>query len=51
VVNSALEPHTIAVLQLDVALHSTHAHEIGWSPRYRTFDEGAAPAYAQWSAQ
>ena len=50
-VNSVLDPHTIEVMHRDVALHSTHAQEIGWSPRYRTFDEGAAPAYAQWRAQ
>jgi nucleoside-diphosphate-sugar epimerase len=50
-VNSALEAHTIEVMHLDVALLSTRAQEIGWSPGYRTFDEGAAPAYAQWCAQ
>jgi hypothetical protein len=51
VVNSILEPHTVQVMNLDVALHSTRAQEIGWSPRYRSFDEGAAPAYAQWCAR
>jgi nucleoside-diphosphate-sugar epimerase len=51
VVHGTLEPHTIDVMRLDIALHSTRAQEIGWSPRYRTFDEGAAAAYAQWCAQ
>ena len=51
VVNSILERHTIEVMKLDVALPGTRAREIGWSPRYRSFEEGAAPAYAQWSAQ
>jgi nucleoside-diphosphate-sugar epimerase len=51
VVQSVLEPHTVDVMRLDIALRSTRAQEIGWSPRYRTFDEGAAPAYAEWYAQ
>ncbi|HKQ15355.1 MAG TPA: NAD-dependent epimerase/dehydratase family protein [Steroidobacteraceae bacterium] len=51
VVQSVLEPHTVDVMRRDVALHSTRAQEIGWSPRYRTFDEGAAPGYAEWCAQ
>jgi nucleoside-diphosphate-sugar epimerase len=51
IVHSTLEPHTIDVMRLDIALYSTRAQEIGWSPRYRTFDEGAPSAYAQWSAQ
>lgn len=50
-VRSILEPHTVDVMNLDVALLATREQEIGWSPRYRTFDEGAAPAYAQWCAQ
>jgi nucleoside-diphosphate-sugar epimerase len=50
VVSSTLDPHTVQVMNLDVALRSTRAHEIGWSPRYRSFDEGAAPAYAEWCA-
>jgi nucleoside-diphosphate-sugar epimerase len=51
VVSSILDPHTIQVMTLDVALRSTRAQEIGWSPRYRSFDEGAAPAYAEWCEQ
>ena len=51
VVSSVLDPHTIQVMNLDVALPCTRAQEIGWSPHYRSFDEGAAPAYAQWCAQ
>ena len=51
VVNGSLESHTIDVMRLDIALHSTRAQAIGWSPRYPSFDQGAASAYAQWSAQ
>jgi nucleoside-diphosphate-sugar epimerase len=51
VVNAILDPHTVQVMHLDVALRSTRAQEIGWSPRYRSFDEGAAPAYAEWCAR
>ena len=51
VVSNILDPHTVEVMNLDVALLSSRAREIGWSPRYRSFDEGAAPAYAQWCAQ
>jgi len=51
VVKDVLDEHTVAVMHRDIALRSTRAQEIGWSPRYRTFDEGAAPAYAQWCAQ
>jgi hypothetical protein len=38
-------------MNLDVALSATRAQAIGWSPRYRSFDEGVAPAYAEWCAQ
>jgi nucleoside-diphosphate-sugar epimerase len=51
IVMSAHEQHTIEVMKLDVALDSSNAREIDWSPRYRSFDEGAATAYAQWCAQ
>jgi nucleoside-diphosphate-sugar epimerase len=51
VVSSILDPHTVEVMNLDVALLSTRARETGWSPRYRSFDEGAAAAYAQWCEQ
>jgi nucleoside-diphosphate-sugar epimerase len=51
VVKDVLDEHTVAVMHRDIALRSTRAQEIGWSPRYRTFNEGAAPAYAQWCAQ
>jgi len=51
VVSSILEPHTVEVMNRDVALRSTRAQEIGWSPRYRSFDEGVASAYAEWCAQ
>ena len=51
VVNGILEPHTVEVMKRDVALSATRAQAIGWSPRYRSFDEGVAPAYAEWCAQ
>jgi nucleoside-diphosphate-sugar epimerase len=51
VVTTVHESHTIDVMNRDVALDCTRAQETGWSPRYRTFDEGAASAYAQWCAQ
>lgn len=44
------ESHTIDVMQRDVALDAAHARQIDWSPRYRSFEEGAAAAYAEWSA-
>jgi nucleoside-diphosphate-sugar epimerase len=45
------EPHTIEVMKRDVALDAAHASEIDWSARYRSFEEGAAAAYAEWSPQ
>jgi len=51
VVRRVLDPHAVDVMNLDIALHSTLAQEMGWSPRYPTFDEGAGSAYAQWCAQ
>lgn len=45
------DAHTVDVMKLDVALGSARAHELGWSPRYRSFEDGAAPAYAEWCAQ
>ncbi|HEY7638260.1 MAG TPA: NAD-dependent epimerase/dehydratase family protein [Steroidobacteraceae bacterium] len=42
--------HTLDVMNRDVALDSTRANELDWSPRYRSFDEGAATAYAEWCA-
>ncbi|HKU16750.1 MAG TPA: NAD-dependent epimerase/dehydratase family protein [Steroidobacteraceae bacterium] len=45
------DPHTIEVMKRDVALDPTRARELDWSPRYSSFDDGAAPAYAEWCAQ
>jgi len=45
------EQHTIDVMKRDVALGATRAREIDWSPRYRSFADGAAAAYAEWSTQ
>jgi nucleoside-diphosphate-sugar epimerase len=50
-VASIHEQHTLDVMKRDVALSSMRAREVDWSPRYRTFEEGAAPAYAEWCAQ
>lgn len=43
--------HTVDVMRRDVALDSSGARELGWSPRYSSFEEGAAAAYAEWYAQ
>ena len=51
VVTSVHEPHTVEVMNRDVALDCTRAQEPGWSPRYRSFVEGAASAYAEWCAR
>lgn len=45
------DAHTVEVMKVNVALGSARAHELGWSPRYRDFEDGAAPAYAEWCAQ
>ena len=50
-VASVHEKHTVEVMKRDVALDSTRARELDWSPRYRSFHEGAGPTYAQWCAQ
>lgn len=50
-VASVHDAHTVDVMKLNVALGSARAHELGWSPRYRNFEDGAAPAYAEWCAQ
>lgn len=47
-VASVHEQHTVEVMKRDVALGCTRARETGWSPRYRSFEEGATPAYAEW---
>jgi nucleoside-diphosphate-sugar epimerase len=51
VVASVHEQHTVDVMKRDVALDSTRASELDWSPRHRNFEEGAATAYAEWCAQ
>ena len=51
IVTSAHEQHTVEVMKLDLALDSSNARELDWSPRYRSFEEGAATAYAEWCAQ
>jgi nucleoside-diphosphate-sugar epimerase len=45
------ERHTVDVMKRDVALGCERARELDWSPRYRSFAEGAAPAYAEWCRQ
>ena len=49
-VASVHDPHTIEVMKRDVALDSTRARELGWTPRLRNFEEGAVTAYAEWCA-
>ncbi len=51
VATSVHEPHTVEVMNRDVALDCMRALETGWSPRYRSFNEGAASAYAEWCAR
>ena len=51
VVASVHEQHTVDVMKRDVALTSTCARALDWSPRYRNFEEGAAAAYDEWCAQ
>ena len=50
-VASVHEQHTVDVMKCDVALHCDDARELDWSPRYRSFEEGAATAYAEWCTQ
>jgi nucleoside-diphosphate-sugar epimerase len=50
-VTSMHEPHTVEVMRRDVALDCNPARELDWFPRYRSFEEGAATAYAEWCAQ
>lgn len=50
-VASVHEQHTVDVMKCDVALHCDDARELDWSPRYRSFEEGAATAYAEWRAR
>lgn len=50
-VTSAHEQHTVDVMKRDVALDCNDARELDWSPRYRSFEEGAATAYSEWCAQ
>jgi nucleoside-diphosphate-sugar epimerase len=50
-VTSVQEQHTVDVMKRDVALDCNDARELDWSPRYRSFEEGAATAYAEWCAQ
>jgi len=45
------ERHTVDVMKCDVALDRNDPRELDWSPRYRSFEEGAATAYAEWCAQ
>lgn len=51
VVTSVHERHTVEVMKRAVALDSSEARELDWSPRYCSFEEGAAAAYAEWCAQ
>lgn len=48
---SVHEPHTVDVMKRDVALGSERSRDLDWSPRYRSFEAGAAPAYAEWCRQ
>jgi nucleoside-diphosphate-sugar epimerase len=50
-VASVHERHTVEVMKRDVALDCERARELDWSPRYRSFDEAAATAYAEWCRQ
>lgn len=50
-VTSVHDQHTVDVMERDVALDGNDARELDWSPRYRSFEEGAATAYAEWCAQ
>ena len=50
-VTSVHEQHTVDVMKRAVALDCQDARELDWSPRYRSFEEGAATAYAEWCAQ
>jgi Nucleoside-diphosphate-sugar epimerases len=51
IVTSVHEQHTVDVMKCDVALDCNDARELDWSPRYPSFEEGAATAYAEWCAQ
>jgi nucleoside-diphosphate-sugar epimerase len=51
IVMSVHEQHTVDVMKRDVALDCSTARELDWSPRYRSFEEGAVAAYAEWCAQ
>jgi nucleoside-diphosphate-sugar epimerase len=50
-VTSVHEQHTVDVMKRDVAADSSEAHALDWSPYYRSFEEGAAAAHAEWCAQ
>jgi nucleoside-diphosphate-sugar epimerase len=50
-VTSVHEQHTLDVMKRDVAVDCNNARGLDWSPRYPTFEEGAATAYAEWCAQ
>lgn len=45
------EQHTVEVMQRDVALDRNDPRALDWSPRFRSFEEGAATAYAEWCTQ
>jgi nucleoside-diphosphate-sugar epimerase len=51
IVANSHDPHTVDVMTRDIALDCDRARELDWSPRYRSFEEGAAPAYAEWCAR
>jgi Nucleoside-diphosphate-sugar epimerases len=50
-VTSVHEQHTVDVMKRNVAVACNDARELDWSPRYPSFEEGAATAYAEWCAQ
>jgi nucleoside-diphosphate-sugar epimerase len=51
IVASVHEQHTVDVMKCDVALDCSATRELDWSPRYRSFEESAVAAYAEWCAQ
>lgn len=51
VVRAMLEPHTVDIMSTNVALSAPRARQLGWTPRYRNFEEGASHAYSEWREQ
>lgn len=47
-VRAVLDPHTVDIMQRDVALHASASIGSGWSPRFGHLTAGLASAYADW---